>query len=222
MTRISVLFMVLLFSAKPIFANLPTFFGNEPIPSSLDDDFFKKKKKKKKKKSSGGGAEGLNFQHGYGASLFLSLPGDSLKQNGTNGWGISYFPSIQLKGISETMGLRLAASPSFGFAGSVNSQSGGSFAISLDLPLDLELHLGNQENEGFSGHIGAGFGINRLNSSDWGLFKAKGPHFTAGIKFPFRGSMYGVRGAYLLNINKADVYGNGSNNVVSLSAYRMF
>jgi hypothetical protein len=221
MTRFSLLFMVLIFTSKSAFAALPTFFNDEPTKTSLDDDFFKKKKKKKKKKS-GGGNSGLNFQHGYGASLFFSLASDSTKSNGSIGWGLSYFPSIQIAGLSETMALRLAASPSLGFAGSVNSQSGGSLSFTLDVPLDWELHIGNQENEGFSGHIGAGFGINRLSDSDYGTFKAKGPHFTAGIKFPFRGNMYGVRGSYLYNINKTNNPGTESNNVASVSAYRMF
>jgi hypothetical protein len=161
--------------------------------------------KKKKKKNSG---SDLNFQHGIGLTLFIAPATATDEDNSAIAYGITYYPSIRLASFSDALSLRLGVSPSLGLSGSVNSRDGGSLSFAFELPVDAELHFGNQDLDGFGGHIGAGFAFNRIITTDFGDNKALGPHITAGIQFPIRGKMIGLRGSYLLNINsKNDSYG---------------
>ncbi len=221
-------------------------FGNNPTPpaagftlnhitsmksgsfSPTDDapDFWKKKKKKKKKKGSGGGSD-KNFQHGGGLTLFYALnnaPDSSFySPNDAVAYGVSYFPSIQIASLSESLSLRLAGSPTLGISGSFNSQSGSTLSFLFDIPVDAELHFGNQDNDGFGGHVGAGFGYNRISSSDFGGNTAFGPHFTFGLKAFVFGGMYGLRGSFLLNLSKKlDDYGFEGKNVFGISGVKYF
>ena len=145
----------------------------------------KKKKKKKKKKKGNGSAP---FQQGAGMSLFFA-PGNAAEEdNSTKGFGGSYFPSLQLKSLGSNS-LRLAVSPSVWFniksSRSLSNNSSGGFAsYLLDVPVDLEFHLGDPSHgSGFGGHVGAGFGYNRMGASDAAANKAFGPHLSAGVRW---------------------------------------
>ncbi len=215
-------------------------FGNAPISnnpqlslrhlpalhfSPADDapDFWKKKKKKKKKKGLASG-EGINFKHGLGPSLFFALETTKdVSGDDAQAYGISYFPSIQLASLGETLSLRLAASPTVGLSGTINSQSGGSLAFLFDVPADVELHFGNRNDEGFGGHLGAGFGFNRIANQGSSSNTAFGPHFTFGLKTFVFGGLYGVRVSFMLNVAKkkeADAY--PPKDVIGLSAVKYF
>jgi len=174
---------------------------------------------KMKKKSS----VGAGFQHGIGATLFMAPSTAQEDDNSAIAYGVTYIPSIRLKEISDELSLRLAASPTLGVSGSVNSRVGGDLSFAFELPIDAELHFGNQELEGFGGHIGAGFAYNRISSSDLGDNKAFGPHFTAGIKGLVKGRVYTIRASLLLNLdsNKGD-YGYDGKNVIGVSIATYF
>jgi hypothetical protein len=177
---------------------------------------------KKKKKKSGGGD--INFQHGLGLTLFAAPSTATDDQdNSAVAYGVTYYPSIRLASISDALSLRLGVSPSLGLSGSVNSREGGSLSFAFELPVDAELHFGNQELEGFGGHVGVGFAFNRIITTDFGDNKALGPHITAGLKVPIGKNVYSLRGSYLLNINsKNDEYGYKGKNVIGLSVLMYF
>jgi len=182
-------------------------------------DFSPKKKKKKKKKSE----SSTSFQHGLGATLFMAPSTAEEDDNSAIAYGLTYIPSIRLAEISDKLSLRLAASPTVGVSGSVNSREGGDISFAFELPIDAELHFGNQELEGFGGHIGAGFAYNRITSSDLGNNKAYGPHFTAGIKGFIKGHEYTIRASFLLNLSsKKDDYGFDGKNIIGASIARYF
>ncbi len=181
-----------------------------------DFDFGDKKKKKKKQSRDGGGAD---FQHAVGGSIFAA-PSTATEgeDNSAVAFALSYFPSIRVAELGEKLSLRLGVSPSFGINGSVNSREGGNLSIAYELPADVELHFGNQEMEGFGGHLGAGFAYNHMASTETGNNKAYGPHVTAGIKGMFKERMYTIRAGFLLNINnKKDLFGYDGKNVISAS-----
>lgn len=173
----------------------------------------------KKKK----GNSGADFQHGIGATLFLAPSTASEEDNSAIAYGLTYIPSVRVKEISDKLSLRLAASPTLGVSGSVNSREGGDISFAFELPMDAELHFGNQELEGIGGHIGAGFAYNRISSSDLGDNKAFGPHFTAGIKGLVKGRVYTIRASFLLNLDsKKDDYGYDGKNVIGASTATYF
>lgn len=221
----SILAICLLFGFSPsIHAQLNTnsysaFWSGNHSQELSDYDLSPKKKKKKKKKSE----PNTSFQHGLGATLFIAPPTAEEDDNSAIAYGLTYIPSIQLVAISDKLSLRLAASPTVGVSGSVNSREGGDISFAFELPVDAEVHFGNQELEGFGGHIGAGFAYNRISSSDLGDNKAYGPHFTAGIKAPFKGRMYTIRASFLLNLDsKKDDYGYDGKNIIGASIATYF
>ena len=216
--------MSISFAARPAAlpnTEIPGLFaasGSDGTPAVADDDFGGRKKKKKKKKKSGHAV----FQHGAGISLLVAPANAAEVDNQGMGYGISYFPSVQLKDLGDHS-LRFAVSPTLWFNFNSRSDGPSSGSLLLDLPAALELHLGDPTKDGgFGGHLGAGFAYSRMAGSEFGANTAYGPHFSGGARWNMLGRSWGVRAGFLLNIKgQRDGYGNKPKHVfsVGLCAY---
>ncbi|MFN0216775.1 MAG: hypothetical protein ACKVT2_21170 [Saprospiraceae bacterium] len=180
---------------------------------TLEDSKKKKKKKKKKKQNNKRESNGHDkFQHGTGLSYFVAPATSTEVDNGAQSFAVSYFPSLQVVSLGSSS-LNLAASPSLWFSLQSSSRVGGYASFMLDLPADLELHLGDPEGgTGIGGHLGAGFAYNRMAGTEYVANTAFGPHFSAGLRW----GIFGLRASFLLNLKtEKDDYGYRSKNVFS-------
>jgi hypothetical protein len=149
----------------------------------------------------------ISFSHAAGAGLYGGGDASSL--------AIVYAPRLNILSLGDNATVSIGTHAGAWLA--FNSREGAS-SLALDLPLVAELNLGhkaNKDNEsGFGGFIGAGYGISRLASdSEFGVSenKAAGIVVNAGIRAGLIGQSFGLRVSYLFNMkdNAANVLGLG-------------
>lgn len=126
-----------------------------------------------------------------GASIFAGS-GAATTTGGTKPsalfYGASWYPRYAINS-SISVGVPLT----FGFSGSANSRTGGSFSIGLDLPIAVDYNFGygadgNTEDSDakFGGFAGGGFSYTAASSTDVGSLKSSGPMAHAGVRFPIQ------------------------------------
>lgn len=149
----------------------------------------------------------ISFSHSAGAGLYGG--GDAGSP------AIVYSPRLNILAFGDnatvSVGTHVGAWLAF------NSREGAS-SLAFDLPLVAELNLGNKSTKdndsGFGGFVGAGYGISRLASDgEFGLAenKASGVVVNGGIRANVLGRSLGVRVSYLINFkdNASNVIGAG-------------
>lgn len=171
----------------------------------------------------GSAAMAQTFMHSLGASIMFGN-GKSI-DDGSGGSitptiglnALTYYPRINLV-ESDNSSISVGIPLSLGFQGSVNSQTGSSIAFGYDLPLAVDYNIGHKstlDNEsGFGGYVGAGFGYTHtsvsVNSDFLGSYSATansyGPLVRAGIRFGIplgeKEYSYTVGGFYKFGLEK--------------------
>jgi hypothetical protein len=148
----------------------------------------------------GSAALAQTFMHSLGASILFG--NGKAVDDGAGGSitptlgleAITYYPRINLI-ESDNSSISVGIPLSLGFQGSVNTQTGSSIAFGYDLPLVVDYNMGHKstlDNEaGFGGYIGAGFGYTHtsvsISDNYLGDYSATantyGPLVRAGIRF---------------------------------------
>ncbi|WP_375561605.1 hypothetical protein ACE193_03375 [Bernardetia sp. OM2101] len=143
---------------------------------------------------------------------------------GSAGYAAVLSPRLNFLSFSEIGTLSVGTHIGLGYSSNstYNSRTGaeGQSSFVFDLPVMLELNLGNSsspDNESdFGGFVGAGYGFSKLSNNDlnYGGNSAttSGPVLNAGLSY--RG--VGVRFSYLLSTKDAEP-GESSRNVLGLS-----
>jgi hypothetical protein len=158
---------------------------------------------------------GATIMFGNGKSVDDGSGGSSTPTIGLN--ALTYYPRINLV-ESDNSSVSVGVPLSLGFQGSVNSQTGSSIVFGYDLPLAVDYNMGHKstpENEaGFGGYIGAGFGYTHTSVSISDNFlgdyaataNSYGPMVRAGIRFGFpwgeKEMSYTIGGWYKFGLEK--------------------
>lgn len=114
------------------------------------------------------------FNHSLGGSLIYGvgkLPKtaeEGEEKPSILGYGIFYYPRYNVS-ESESSAVSVGLPLTFGLSGEVNSRTGGGISLTADLPLTVDYNFGAgsaEDNEsGFGGFIGAGFGYTYTNQT---------------------------------------------------------
>ena len=150
-----------------------------------------------------------SFSHSIGGGIFAGNKSGS-------GQGITYSPRLNFMELGDEMTLSAGTHLSLGFSGTSNSQSGSSGSFLIDLPIVAEMNFGcgsnNDSRSSFGGFIGAGFGYNKMASSDpvFGTtsMSSSGLLVNGGIRALIKERPIGLRVSYLLS-SKQTVLGIG-------------
>jgi hypothetical protein len=153
----------------------------------------------------------VSFSHSIGGSVYLN--------SNVTGAGIMYSPRLNVVSLGDEASVSVGTHLGVGFSGSVNSQTGGSGAFTLDLPLMVEFNGGfastpDGSDKSFGYFAGAGFGYNTMGgSSEFGGYggSSAGPVLNAGVIALIFERPLGFRIAYLINVkdNGANTLGIG-------------
>jgi hypothetical protein len=168
------------------------------------------------------------FSKSFGVGLIAGKSTKYVASDGSNPQIAIYTGSAFLR-YHLGSGLTVGAPVAVGFQGSVNSQSGGSFTIGLDLPLTLDYNFGlgstpdDEEEQGFGGFIGGGFSYTYssyssqfyipdvVNSTEQVKGSSYGPLANAGLRASIAGKPYTLRLFYKMGLEKAKfkIFGGG-------------
>jgi hypothetical protein len=156
----------------------------------------------------------VSFNHGIG--LFYAVGPYHVVYEDNNvdydvsgalgGPGLVYNPRLNLFGGDKST-FSVGTHIGFGFAGSANSREGGSGSIVVDITLILNLNFGAASSpdntNGFGGFVGAGFGFNKMASTDSDVpyGGSTGPIFDGGVRILLKNRFYQVRVSYLLDMS---------------------
>lgn len=156
----------------------------------------------------------ISFSFKGGGGLYVG--------GGSGGYAAVLSPRLNFLSLSDIGTLSVGTHLGLGFSSnsSYNSRTGaeGQSSFVFDLPLMLELNLGNgsspdNEND-FGGFLGLGYGISRLANNDlnYGGNSAttSGPVFNAGLSF----RNFGFRLSYLISSKDVDPSIDESPNVI--------
>jgi len=173
---------------------------------------------------------GQEFYHGIGGQIDYGL--FNLEYNSANSnfseLSTPYVPGVFYKAtLALTDQLAVSAYPFLGISGSVNSRSGSSLSIGVQIPVVAELYLGDIDDRNF--FVGAGLSFASLGDSEYGSGKAFGPQLSIGGQFYVANNqLIGVRLAYTHGLNKTpnisevDEVIKDTHGVISLGAFYMF
>ena len=151
-----------------------------------------------------------DYYHGLGAQVnyglySLSYTSPSSVYNGTASAavpGIFYKASLAFD-VSRSTNFAISSYPFLGLNANFNSQTGGSGAFGVELPILAEFYFGDLDDPCF--FLGAGFSAAFLASSDvFGGATAGpvvGPQLELGGQFNFRDKLIGLRFAYTYGVN---------------------
>lgn len=154
----------------------------------------------------------LSFSHKAGLSGYMGP--------NAGGYGITYSPRLNFLPLGDAGTLSVGTHIGLGISGEFNSRTGGEGSFIFDLPLVVELNMGNSshpDNENnFGGYFGGGFGYSKLALADtyYGTTSdtALGPIVNGGLSY----KGYGLRFSYLYNTKKADDGLSEAGNVLSV------
>jgi len=156
-----------------------------------------------------------SYHHSSGFSLFVNqytiLP------------VASYWGRVNLLESSENLSFSASVPASLG----LSLGTYGSF-FAMDIPLTMEVNIGNQATEDtdfpIGAFIGGGYGFNAILASG-GVLRSYGPLTHVGIRAtsPFTGRSVGVRVSYLYGIGGIDANGIDYNSdVFGIGAFYSF
>ena len=127
----------------------------------------------------------MEYHHGGGLNLMAAL--DS---TGGGGFGLTYKMRFNVAEAGDNGAIAVSAYPGFGFSGSANSRTGGSFNYTYELPLLATYNLGRFATEKSDGNIGffvgAGYNLYGFSDSDGNSVKGNGIVGMLGLRFAVR------------------------------------
>lgn len=147
-----------------------------------------------------------NYYHGIGGQmnygiyniLYSNGAGTYTSQAGTIIPGGVYKATYSFTD-NDFLNIAVSGYPFLGLNISASSQFGASYQIGVELPLDLEIYLGNMEEGCF--FIGGGWSFAFLSSNYFGGGPIIGPQANIGVQFPLRGRVTGIRLSMTTGIN---------------------
>lgn len=148
----------------------------------------------------------VEFMHSLGGKYFFYSNADGLSA-GT----FVYAPRVN---VSSTESSSISVGTRLGLGFSIQSgPAGSSSSLVLDLPVLAEYNVGygsTRDNEsGFGGYVGAGFGIHRVSQNTDGYGGSAtlyGPVFSGGIRFNINAiGPLEIGGSYMLDLKSKDV-----------------